>query len=120
MKKYEKKTYFNLEMKYAIRFTHCHAECVCFHYIVRTMKNSKVGRCVSAKCNWGGGGKKTKNGVKMTKKTGCEQIFYPNFSLNLKKDSIKRVLSCFRILKFHRRSTQEYSQAICIFSRAKH
>ena len=42
----------------------------------------------------GGGGKNTKNGVKMTKK-GCEQIFYPNFSLNLKKDSIKRVLSCF-------------------------
>ena len=68
----------------------------------------------------GGGGQKDQEWGKNDKKTGCEQIFYPNFSLNLKKDSIKRVLSCFRIFKFHRRSTQEYSQAICIFSRAKH
>ena len=67
----------------------------------------------------GGGGKKTKNRVKMTK-TGCEQIFYPNFSLNLKKNPFGEFFHVFRIFKFHRRSTQKYSQAICIFSRAKH
>ena len=78
------------------------------------MKTSKVGRCVSAKCNRGGGGKKTKNGVKMTKKTGCEQIFHPNFSPNLKKDSIKRVLSCF-IFKFHRRSTKKNRRQYAFF-----
>ena len=69
-----------------------------------------------------GRGKNTKNGVKMTKKTGCEQIFNPNFSLNFKKKiPLSEFFHVFRIFKFHRRSTQKYSQAICIFfSRAKH
>ena len=83
------------------------------------MKNSKVGRCVSAKLQLrgGGGGQKDQEWGKNDEKTGCEQILHPNFSLNLKKIPLSEFFHVFRIFKFHRRSTQKYSQAICIFSR---